>query len=474
MKSESWNGHETIRMESPSVSLGAVDTDSSRTPSLSREAILACVSSLLLGGYLRKWLTEGEKQFLDRLGDKDSTLFLLLGGRSLYPGESKPLSRDVIQSIVSQSDGAVFSQRHQRYIAGRLESGRIHTVEIDTVAGEPVVLGMYSALERFDREESYMRFYNLVELFRQANGSASQMYDDLQGRLSDAAITVVNRASGSIVYTSQSMQSLLGKPLVELIGTEYSRLADSISRLYARHTVSIENVASGDLHLSLISFTPLDRKSDRERTSRSVRGDKSVASEFIATIITAASFVKANAHMISLKETKEMAGIICAAAAQLENEFTYRELMAEFKRARHRCVDLIFEMEKAISHVTAGSLQSDCFFLDADSCQPFAVAPPGCYAFLFEAELDIHKSILEPGSRSLVRILQPSPDREISISIETPVSKDRLSETEGSLRIGEYDQLVTRMNMLVHRFYNMATSTLVSELTIPHQEIVKV
>lgn len=224
-----------------------------RAHTLTPNAAIAGMSSLLIGLGARQWLTDHEKDFLDQLAPQLCISFLIHGDEYVHPEGVELFSPEQLDACMLSS-GAVFSQQHR---LSRLQSHacQVHTAYIGDLNGRSVTFGIAGP----DNADTYGnigdRFAHLVHQLRQACAEADHHLPRLLAKLNEPSPTLaINRNSGRIVAVNAAVCNLMKMEAREIVGLEFSQVKLHLSPAMAGSRVVMDNLQLGEISLALLSL----------------------------------------------------------------------------------------------------------------------------------------------------------------------------------------------------------------------------
>ncbi|MBU8934654.1 MAG: hypothetical protein KOO62_11710 [candidate division Zixibacteria bacterium] len=438
---------------------------------LSEEAKVAAASSLLLGAMLRDWLTDQESAFLDLLPPPGHQFFLVRQSCFLHP-DKPPFPIDIIESSAALDGNAIFSHRHELESRGSSGACNVRTATIQTEPGEEFVIGLYGPVDPVTRDKIDNCFSSLVRLFRHAVSSANETYLTLQEKLNtNEAHLLVNRASGCIVHANGAAGTMLSTELRSLIGQEYGQTTDQVIASGHHPAMTLENLTSGGMSLSLVRLTPsaVDAMPSVETNQDS---SKDHLRSSLATIVTAASVLESSCQTLSPEETREITDIILGEAYDMDRHFNIEMMYRKFAHQVRRRVNLQYEAENAIIRFTDTNRFTDEVKLIVTSPVPYTTAPGDIYAHLFESILAIHFRATGQTSQIQISIhlAKDSRDQVVNVTTRTGGSLVRIVRNEGLPR--DIHRLATQLGVELQTKINDKHDSIETTIIIPAQETI--
>jgi hypothetical protein len=275
------------------------------------------LEAVFLGLHFRDWLTENEQARLSRLAPPAAYIVMTLGDRVLFPPESPPQVLESSSSAALLGSDAIFTHRcciHNHDLA----PGVVHTARIGAIGTRDLMLSICQPDHDGERERQVQRFGKFVTTVRTALKVASEAATVLRSRLPDEnQYLLVNRASGRVVTSSESICRELGSDSERLADVEYSQLAARLHDLVRTRATRMENLAVGDMHLAVVTFLP-------ERRRKSTTGDPTDMAHLVDAMRNKVGAIAAvTGHLEDLYDSSktdnrnEMAAIISSHADEL-------------------------------------------------------------------------------------------------------------------------------------------------------------
>ncbi len=444
---------------------------------LSDDTIIAGAESLLMGLELRDWLTDDEQEFLDRLSGAHHTLTFLIRDRNyIHPKDIELFPVEHIEPGVWRGTSAIFSHRYEGSTTDRL-TYRMQTAHIYPGRDNSVILGIFGPEELTVYEKHKALFSHIVTLFRQAGRFVLQMKQMLQTKLQDGEpVIIVNRASGRLLHISATAAQLIRYSADELLGMEYSKINRLLQPLVKDYKLRMENLASGDLNLAVITLTSINKTSD---SKSQITGPNMLGTRKKLSAIIEASQHSNNIdnEEISFEEINEIARAIRNTNDTIEKDlFEYRlhKITSYPDRQAEHHVDIRFEMERAVTEVTSDIETIHTVEIETDTAQPYTRASSDEYLQLFETILKTHIKAARGKSKTLVRISNDGLDVGLVVALTTNLMSSFRAKRFDTKLLHQADSLAAILGVKIRRDILPGGRIIVTMLHIPVMEGVTV
>ena len=303
-------------------------------------SVHTAIDALMLGLRLRGWLTDSDKELLDRLAADNYLTFLIKGQKYLHPEGLDLFPLDLIQTARPEASGALFRHHYQPKSDPHCGGYVIHSAYISESEMEPITLGMFGGNRPSTQNAAETYFAELVERFRDAT-RRSEDFISRYGQTgdSDNPVMIVDRCSGRLFYTNPAADTLLGEPGRSLVGREFHEIKQRLSSLTGRYRWTLKNLDPDQYLFTVISLNPvthvpgtLDHESTAQFFVHKMRNK-------IAGITTAASHLRTLSAEREADESREMAELIVSETGQLNDLIGNLHALIDFDNMPARIVD---------------------------------------------------------------------------------------------------------------------------------------
>ncbi|MFQ6008029.1 MAG: hypothetical protein ACE5K8_03670, partial [Candidatus Zixiibacteriota bacterium] len=194
------------------------------------------VESRLLGFYLRGWLTDRDKEFLDSFAPEGSLALLIRGNEYLHPEGIELFPFELIETAIKKGGDAVFTHRYQRASHDTSYHYTIYTAVIESSIPKPLVLGFFGPDDCMRLPETLNRFHELVALFREACRRQLRFAKKILQRLQSHNPTIiVNRCSGRVLALNETAAKLLQRSPRSLVDLEFGEIKTQLLSILPGH-----------------------------------------------------------------------------------------------------------------------------------------------------------------------------------------------------------------------------------------------
>jgi len=319
------------------VAIDWCDTHQSQAP----------LQSMLLGLHFRQHLTSSEKDILRLLIHESATIFLRLGEEYIYLEDARDVPIDAVPTAQVTGTDAMFTQRWRPDQVDMTGARLLHTAWIGRIDGRDVMLGVTEPDTGPGYDTTQTQLAALVDRFRQALSDASVVARHLRTRVPQSGEwLLVNRASGRVLAAGRQAGVLLGCSETDLIGQEYSSLANPLGRTAIERGLQLDNFEIREQHLTIVTILP-------PRSGTSTRESEPFFSKFFAHMMRnkLSAIATASSHLGSLAiernqaEEAELAAIIQSQADEMDRQIERFRVLLDYKRLQPRTT-MIGEMIK--------------------------------------------------------------------------------------------------------------------------------
>ncbi len=212
------------------------------------------LSALALGLSLRNHLTDGEKDYLDRLAPPGGLTFMVRDDSYVHPDGVELFPLEVIEAAVNLGGQAIFSH-HYRPAEGDGNTFEIHTAVVRQDESGVVVLGMFRPENILGQDGLRNEFADLTLRFRRAIDAVVPLSRRLAEVLeNDAPAIVVNRLSGRVLAVNNTAGKFLKCEASAIVGLEMTEWRKMVSGVVAFRHTDMRNISQADLELSVMTF----------------------------------------------------------------------------------------------------------------------------------------------------------------------------------------------------------------------------
>lgn len=406
------------------------------------------IDSLMLGLTLRGWLTDDDKELLDRLAADNYLTFVIKRQRYLHPEGLDLFPLDLIQTARPEAANALFRHHYQPEADRHCGGYVIHSAFINEPDTEPVTLGMFGGNRPSKQNATETYFAELVERFRRASARAQEFvnrYEDV--RRVENPLIIVDRCSGRLFYSNESANSLLGKSGRQLVGREFRHVKAHLSALAGKYRWTMRNVGFDDCLYTLVSFECVREAVDEPH-------HESIAQIFvhkmrnkIAGITTAASHLRTLSAEQDDHDAQEMAELIVGEVTQLNDLLSNLHVMFDYNSLPRRLIDASALFDEALDQ------EAELFSIDWDITNiPFEdgfniTASTPALRSLFVAVLRAHFDSIENGRPSWLRTRRVPDGDSMTLEISSgPLAADERSSSRDEWK--KYaDELASMMSI---------------------------
>jgi hypothetical protein len=319
-----------------------------------KASVHAAIDSLMLGLRLRGWLTDDDKELLDRLAAGNYLTFLIKGEKYLHPEGLDLFPLDLIQTARPEAAGALFKHHYQPKTDRHCGGYVVHSAFINEEGSEPITLGMFGGSRPSNQSDAESYFAELVERFRIAAHRAEQSAADL-GNLNgtDNPVLIVDRCSGRLFFTNPSADSLLNADGRPLVGIELHQMKQRLIPLADKYRWTLKNFDPQDRLYTVISLQAITHSDDGSGADSAGQFFVHKMRNKIAGITTAASHLRTLSAEQEAHEALEMAELIVGEAGQLNDLLSYFHVWSDYGSLPRRKVDVSTLLDETIDQETA-------------------------------------------------------------------------------------------------------------------------
>lgn len=360
---------------------------------------LAAVPSMMLGLLLRGWLADSEKLFLDRLAPHKSITFLIQGKHYLHPEDVPLFPYELIETAIRQKTTAVFTHLFCPSTSRETHRYKIMTAVINPDADSPIVFGLFGPEPVISEPQIENRFMNTAACFRQAYSTAKAIVSTLGNTdHEETSLLVINRASGRLLYLSPFAAGQCDTDEKQLVDAEFSQVRDALGDLILGKKLQIRNIAEGDLNLSVVTLEGAPRPDSD------------------------------NAHLAGflLQKLREQLDHKNADGT-VENKSLLRnidelQLVLEHGSQSASRVNLLYELDQAVTNMTAGLDPEYPVRLSRRATQLYCQAQADSYRNLFEAILSAHGAGTPAARGTTITVTEHNSGSLVTVRFATAVS----------------------------------------------------
>lgn len=320
-----------------------------------KPSVHAAIDSLMLGLRLRGWLTDDDKELLDRLAAGNYLTFLIKGEKYLHPEGLDLFPLDLIRTARPEAAGALFRHHYQpksdRHCGGYI----IHSAIINETGAEPIVLGMFGGSRPSNQSESETYFAELVERFRSAERRSEQFAAELGDLANESGpVMIVDRCSGRLFFTNSSASSLLGESDRSLIGREFHQIRHQLLPIADKYRWTLRNFDPQDRLYTVISLEAVLQSRNQLVADSAGQFFVHKMRNKIASITTAASHLRTlSAEQEAEPEALEMAELIVGEAGQLNDLLSSFHVWSDYANLPRCRIDVSVLLDDTIDQEIA-------------------------------------------------------------------------------------------------------------------------
>jgi len=212
-------------------------------------------STLLLGLMIREWLFDDEQQYLDSLPPENSISFLIHGDTYLHPSNVRLFPMELVDATRIQGGDAVFTQRYRPEHARTENAYLVYTALLNPGENTPMVFGFFGPEYDLSQPNVDVQFCSVVARFRSAYREVAEMTPRIKSKLgSTSPCMLVDQTSGLVLAVNRQATSLLGERATDIVGHDYYDYRDRLAAAVENAKIKMENVAGGDMSLSMITM----------------------------------------------------------------------------------------------------------------------------------------------------------------------------------------------------------------------------
>ena len=229
----------------------------------------AAAQSAMLGFLLRGFFTNYDKDFLDSLAPARSLAFVLKSDTFLHPKSVQLFDPSIVNSIRDHHQTAIFSHTCTP-VPGSLNRHKITTGILNPGQDQPLFIGLLGPDHEISGANRENDFVETVTALRNAFETARRALQDFQESYDhDAALIIVNRASGRVIHVTPCAAKLCGHSAEHLVDLEFHAIKAELPKLRPGIKLSLahfshQEISLGVLHLDN-SAQEWSAKNDRIR-----------------------------------------------------------------------------------------------------------------------------------------------------------------------------------------------------------------
>jgi hypothetical protein len=366
------------------------------------------LESLFLGLELRGWLTDQDKECLDRIAPEGFIAFLIHKDRYLHPENLELFPIDHIRTTLMGGGDAHFSHRH---CSGPGSSGRlsaIHTACVAEVRGEPIILGIVGPELVHRRSNIHDDFGSLTRLCRRAAQSVREPLATIR-RLtdSDQPVLVVNRTSGRVMALNSPALSLLDSDSRAVVGSEYGVLKARLASFTADRSLKIDNIANQGMHLSVVSLVKAAAATTAAQSDPIHSMLESMRNK-LCCIASSARSLESMAARIPGEAHTELVRIINEEAHDLDSQIKRLRLLISHSHEVKSETDPSAEMRKVVESIRRRR-QGAAIDLEVEGNPTLRIEmPPSALYYLLESVMEAHVVARCSSGRTIVHMAHDS------------------------------------------------------------------
>lgn len=319
-----------------------------------KASIHAAIDSLMLGLRLRGWLTDDDKDLLDRLAAGNFLTFLVKGEKYLHPEGLDLFPLDLIRTARPEAVDALFKHHYQPEIDRHCGGYVVHSAFINEADAEPITLGMFGGNRPANQNEAETYFAELVDRFRLAARDSERFVADL-GDVPDAVnpTMIVDRCSGRLFFANSAASALLGEDGRSLVGLEFHQAKQRLLPVAGQYRWTLKNLDPQDRLYTIISLETVTQSHDKSTKDSPGQFFVHKMRNKIAGITTAASHLRTLSAEQEALEALEMAELIVGEAGQLNDLLSSFYVWSDYSRLPHRTIDVPVLLDETIDQETA-------------------------------------------------------------------------------------------------------------------------
>jgi len=462
------NSKQTISTDPITSRIGRFETNRTATD-LSSDAVVMRTASMLLGVRLREGLTNREQEFLDSIAADNSLVFLVRGDKYLHPQDAELFPPDLIETTISMGADAVFSHRYEANCADGPHPCRVYTGLVGIPDHSPLVLGMFGPDDPFEKQAAGDQFAYVIGAFREAERSVALICDALPDLSDSAARMLVDRASGRVIHADRALLERMDIDSHEVIGREYSAVAETISPLLAVNKLRMENFAGGCLNIACFTFTP-NKKITPVKTTPMAEDIVDFTRDRVAAVTTSAGFIEDNAADLTPDDVQHLAGDIVRAGERLDRRLARHQLLADFDNMERTELNILYQLEQAIDHISALGGDGITLKVDSNAGSLTDIMPYDAYLLLFESILETHRFARGVVGDTEARLGRDADDNRMSITFTTILPASLCLTDLERVWYQDTEAVARKMGVSVSKNLILESNTIVTRLTIRPQE----
>ncbi len=404
------------------------------------------LQSMLLGLHFRHWLTSSEKDMLPMLVQRSTKVFLRLGDRYIHTDDAHEGPMDAVPTAQVTGTDATFTHRWRPDPTDMTDARLLHTTRIGRIDGRDLMLGIDQPDIFVDGGFAPSHLSELVEGFKTALTEANAIARQLRPRLpKSGAWLLINRASGRVLAAGRRGGALLETAEADLIGREYSSLADSIAKIVIERGIQLDNLEIREQHLTIVTIL-------QEPSTPAKREANPFFSEFFAhmmrnklsAIVTAASHMGYLASERGQTDERELASIIQTQSEELDRQIERFRVLLDYDQLQPRTSTVGDTIKNATGRLRESGHETEMIISTGQAAVSLDV-PSGTGDVLIEAIALSQRAPKNDSARTRIEVSSGS--QPISIEITTRFS-DGLPPAQFSTSWDSYIQrLAALMNL---------------------------
>lgn len=424
----------------------------------------APLQSMLLGLHFRHHLTTCEKDLLQLLIHESTAIFLRLGEEYIHIGDACDVPVDAVPTTQVIGTDAIFTHRCRPNQTDMTGARLLHTVRIGQIDEQDVMLGISEPDTGSDNDTAQIHLTTLVDRFRQALSDAGTVAQHIKTRIPQSGTwLLVNRASGRVLAAGHQTSVLLGYSETDLIGQEYSALAESLSRTAIKRGIQLNNFEICEQHLTIVTILPA-------RSTSSPQESKPFFSKFFAhmmrnklsAIATASSHLESLAIERKQAEEAELAAIIQDQADELDRQIERFRVLLDYDRLQPRTTMIGEMIKNTVSHFDKTGTYRLEIIIPAERKATALNIPPQAGDVLLEAIILGQRGYETNLGQTQITVSTTS--QPLSIEVTTSLSNEQAPAQFKSGWRDYVQRLASGMN-LVCKYHNPDENTLTTVIT---------